>query len=325
MDENVVQMPSKLERLAVRIKDDLKKRTESDEAWVTATIDLGACLVEARGEFDDNISFGKWCDGNAIYLGHQDRAALIEMARNPDRLREVLEATNRRSLQHIYYEEYRVTQVSKTIDTATGKLKVTVPTQKALDALKRLRAKGAKITQKTVAKEAGVSETSVRRAFTMEQAVAAAGKQAQPTGLSRTDESKLDAYKRQLERDIEAKVAEAVRERLTTILANVYNDLDARLKKFEAVVNRKFPFNRAEYKKLLMVLHPDNIASKEIRDEVFKFVNDREIVLQPDVKTDLAEKARAARQADMEKAYEQASAWFKANPGKKKWPGPGAT
>lgn len=334
MEDNVVPMPSKLDRLAVRIRDDLKKRTESYDAWVTATLDLGACLVEARDEFPDNIVFGQWCDANAINLNIQDRASIISMAREPQKFAEVLGGTHKRSLQHIYYEEFRVSQPRKTIGAA--KLKVTPPTQKAMDAIQKLRGKGVKITQKTVAKEAGVSETSVRRAFTIEQAVNAAGggptvtvvaeeePEIDPASLPKTTQEKYEALKRRLEKDVDHRVNVLAREKLASLLKSNYDGLDKRVKECQRLLNRKHPFTRLEFKKLMMVAHPDNSASKEMRDEVFTMINQRELILQPDVETELADKAAKARLADMDRNMREAQAWFAANPGKKKWPGPGA-
>ena len=93
------------------------------------------------------------------------------------------------------------------------------------------------------------------------------------------------------------------------------------MKECQWLLNRKYPFSRLEFKKLMMVAHPDNSASKEMRDEVFTLINQRELILQPDVETELADKAAKARHADMDRAMREAQAWFAANPGKKVYPG----
>jgi hypothetical protein len=332
MEDNVVPMPSKLDRLAIRISDDLNKLKANDGEWVTLTLDVCAALVEARNEFKDHKGFGHWCDTSGIKLNGNDRAAAIAMGRDPVRLKTVLEKTESRSLRLIYENEFRSSSDPKTI-MGPKPIKLTVPTQKALDALKRMRAKGERITQRTVGKEAGVSQTSVRRAFTMEQAVAAAAggpspepePVIDPASFSMSAQQKLEAYKRQLEKGNDLRAETLARERLEVLLKARYKGLDDRVTQCIRLLNRKFPFSRIEFKKLMMVVHPDNSASKEMRDEMFSTINDREVILQPGVEADLADKARAARLADLDRTMQEANAWFAANPGKKKWPGPGAT
>ena len=116
--DNVLHMPSLLERLADKLRGLLARDATNRQEWVE--IQMGKCLTlaEMRGQIPPNIEFGRWCDENGFgkdVLKHHTRAAAIEMGREPEALRACLEATQRRSLLHIYKNEFpRFTHVCKT-------------------------------------------------------------------------------------------------------------------------------------------------------------------------------------------------------------------
>lgn len=115
-EDNVLPMPTPLERLAKSINADLLRRDYGHAEWVDATLNLCKHLAEARVQFSDNIGFGHWCEDNGFgknVLSHQDRAAAIQMGRNPETAALVLEATERSSLQHIHREEFKLQYVPK--------------------------------------------------------------------------------------------------------------------------------------------------------------------------------------------------------------------
>ena len=106
--------PTNLNLLAEQIKNDIDRRGKSHAEWIDATLDLCVHLAEARAAFADNISFGDGSMPSAFKLSHQDRAAAIAMGQDTDRARQVLAATERRSLQLIHAHEFRLTSASKT-------------------------------------------------------------------------------------------------------------------------------------------------------------------------------------------------------------------
>lgn len=118
--ENIVQLPSSLDRLAAAIRGHLADLDKNDQEWIEAQIGLCTKLAEARDskEFAANIEFGEWCQASGFgkdVLNHQTRAAAIAMGREPDALRKCLAVTERRSLQLIYRHEFdRFTNASKT-------------------------------------------------------------------------------------------------------------------------------------------------------------------------------------------------------------------
>ena len=67
-------------------------------------------MIEARHEFGDNdAAFGAWCRYNGLtkdVLAKNERVALIDMGANPQKMREVLQKTERRSIPLIYKHEW---------------------------------------------------------------------------------------------------------------------------------------------------------------------------------------------------------------------------
>ena len=100
MTDRVIPLPSRLERAAVNIKKTIAKRNGPLQDWIDANIELAEALIEARHEFGDNdAAFGAWCRYNGLtkdVLGKSERVALIDMGANPQRMREVLQKTERR-------------------------------------------------------------------------------------------------------------------------------------------------------------------------------------------------------------------------------------
>src|SRR5262249_24465600 len=108
--DHVISLPSRLERAAIKIKKEINKRKGPIQNWIEANIELAEALIEARHEFGDNDgAFGAWCRYNGFtkdVLGKSERVALIEMGANPQKMREVLQKTERRSIPLIYKHEW---------------------------------------------------------------------------------------------------------------------------------------------------------------------------------------------------------------------------
>jgi hypothetical protein len=117
---NIVPMPTSLNMLADRIRSAIARVEQSQIEWIEATLDLAVTLKEARDRFQSNQQFSIWLAENEIdLLGHQDRAALINMAGNATLTRLVLQETQRRSWRLIWEEEImpRLTSAGKTADS----------------------------------------------------------------------------------------------------------------------------------------------------------------------------------------------------------------
>ncbi len=56
-------------------------------------------------------AFGAWWDAQGFEVDYQTRAALVAMGQEIDRAREVLAATERRSIRYVYQNEFRLDHV----------------------------------------------------------------------------------------------------------------------------------------------------------------------------------------------------------------------
>lgn len=101
--------------LATKIEADFRGRDSGRAEWVRCTHSLCVHLAEARDLFAADIEFGKWWDASrfADKLNKDERAAAIQMGRDPEQLLALLEATERTSLQHIFTQEFRFLHVKK--------------------------------------------------------------------------------------------------------------------------------------------------------------------------------------------------------------------
>jgi hypothetical protein len=117
MTDRVIPLFSKLERAAIKIKRAISKRNGPIQDWIDANIELAEALIEARHNFGDNdAAFGVWCRYNGftkVVLGKSERVALIEMGANPQKMREVLQKTERRSIPLIYKNEWAFPKAGK--------------------------------------------------------------------------------------------------------------------------------------------------------------------------------------------------------------------
>ena len=125
--DNIIQMPTPMNVLADRIREALARADRSRIEWVEATLDLAATLKEARERFPSNEAFAHWLVDSKLdadIMGHQTRAALINMAADLALARIVLQETKRNSWQLIWQEEMkpRLTSAGKTTHQSTESL-----------------------------------------------------------------------------------------------------------------------------------------------------------------------------------------------------------
>jgi hypothetical protein len=117
--DRVIPLPSRLERAAVNIKKTLSKRNGPIQDWIDANIELAEALIEVRHEFGDNdAAFGAWWRYNGLtkdVLGKSERVAFIDMGANPQRMREVLQKTEQRSIPLIYKHEWAFPKAGKVL------------------------------------------------------------------------------------------------------------------------------------------------------------------------------------------------------------------
>lgn len=113
MTADVITLPNVL---AQRIRGAYERTERGRQEWIEGTLDLAAALAEARDQFASDKAFSVWLAENELdAIGHQDRAALINMAGHIQIAREVLQETSRFSWRYIWAEEMapRFTYVGK--------------------------------------------------------------------------------------------------------------------------------------------------------------------------------------------------------------------
>lgn len=113
MTADVITLPNVL---AQRIRSAYERTERGRQEWIEGTLELAVTLSEARVGFPSNAAFAAWLGQNELdSFGHQDRAALINMAGDLQLTRRVLEETKRISWRHIWCEEMEhLTRVGKT-------------------------------------------------------------------------------------------------------------------------------------------------------------------------------------------------------------------
>jgi hypothetical protein len=115
MNNPVVQLPTRLERIAERIKAAYERIEHAGTEWVEGSVELAAALQEGRKAMTANIGFGEWLDLNGLaFIDKNDRAVLIEMDDHA-LLRKVLIETESISYRMVYQEyKRRLPKVGKT-------------------------------------------------------------------------------------------------------------------------------------------------------------------------------------------------------------------
>lgn len=120
-NSNIIQMPEPLDKIAKRIREAYERAQLGRREWIEGTIELAIDLAEARHRFKSDREFSHWLvDAELENIGHQDRAALINMATNIGLARIILEESQRNSWRLIWTEEmqYRFTSAGKPHDGA---------------------------------------------------------------------------------------------------------------------------------------------------------------------------------------------------------------
>jgi hypothetical protein len=291
--------PQGLEALTDQINDALARRERSKEEWVEATIELCECLAKARAKFTNDKAFGAWFDASNIDLNKNERAAAIAMGGEIERAREVLEKTQRRSLELIHSKEFRVPSARK----PPAPKKTNEKLEAALHAYDRRKQAGEELTYEAIQKEAGVSSTPVRRAIAIREAEEKASTDA-VAGLSMSAKEKLQAAIRsevkRLELEAETRAINEAQKRIEEWFLPDYMKL---LRKVEHMLEYKRGLmSRADYRKILRCVHPDTGAhvSDANRNEAFRLFTQLEAKLVDD-----AEQADLKRVSTLPKTVEE--------------------
>jgi hypothetical protein len=111
----------KLPHLAWEIKSGLDLAEKGKQDRIKGLVDAAIALREARLLLKADVRFSQWCTANEFgpdVLNAHDRAALIAMADDPERMRSLLTNSERQSARYIYQHEWSATDSVNSGDTA---------------------------------------------------------------------------------------------------------------------------------------------------------------------------------------------------------------
>lgn len=283
--DNIIHLPSLLERLADELRYTLGRAATNREEWVEIQEGLCLTLAEARGQFAADIEFGQWCANNGFgedVLNHQTRAAAIAMGQQPDALRKCLEATERRSLEKIYRFDFNgFTHMRKPASRRQAKLEQKRSPQfaKAKEAIEQLRAEGKPVTHKAVRERAGgISDTPVRIAL------AEARAEADLSFLTPGEMTKAMAKRYEFAiRKARAEIREELKE-------EVYRELDIFVKPIKERSERadrilsgyQGVMTKETFRKIRACLHPDHNTFAFATEALQAFSELEQVLVKPD-------------------------------------------
>jgi hypothetical protein len=236
---------------------------------------------------------GQWCEDNGLgkdVLNDHDRAAAIAMAEEPEALRECLEATKRRSLQHIHKNDFpQFAHASKKKKLKRKKSDFVSQQEKMRAIIRPLIEAGEPINRKALAAEHGVTNGVIENAALMERGFLQGFLQGLQQGRDEVDPLAPSAMKGTMMQRYEAALQVArkqIREELIEeVRAEVHADFEkvylehwrqrcARAERITAA--HKGVLSKQDYRILLAGLHPDQNRFERARDafEIFKGLED---------------------------------------------------
>lgn len=292
VDDNIVQMPLPLERLATQIKRDISRCKEGRQQWADAAFDLCVHLAEARQHHRADIAFGEWCEANGFgenVINHQTRAAAIAMGRDPEAMRKCFEATRRHSLLHIHNSEFPwFTHVCKPTGRSRKSRRTSSPElQLAREAVRPLVEQGEPISRTKLAEKLGVSVSTIHEADHQErgrlegiaEVKAAAIEPLASAEMRPTTKQRYDAALRAAEKRLRAEIIEQVNQEFDVYLKH----WKARIARSDRIIaSHKGVMSRKQFRLVLAGLHPDHntFAQAEAAFELFKQLED--VLVKPD-------------------------------------------
>ena len=111
----------KLPHLASEIKSGLDLAEKGKQDRINGLVQAAIALHEARSLIKADIRFNKWCTANEFgpdVLNAHDRAALIAMGADPERMRSLLSNSERQSVRYIYLREWSAAESAGAADDA---------------------------------------------------------------------------------------------------------------------------------------------------------------------------------------------------------------
>src|SRR5947209_842792 len=107
--KNIIDMPTPMNVLADCVRAGHHRAEQVTDEWMKGVLEMASAMHEARARFqNDDRRFGIWTIENEIdFYNHNDRNALVNIGAHLELARIVLQETQSRSLQYIWYEELK--------------------------------------------------------------------------------------------------------------------------------------------------------------------------------------------------------------------------
>jgi hypothetical protein len=297
MPETIVNLPDADERAVLRaqkaIESYAKHVEQGQRAALAAIIEYGLALLEGRKLYPPNKDFKAWVTANGL-----DRTPPWNQREERHKAMQIAEISVVGTVpttspfdgcpytRPTHIMSWYRKQQSKSAPGEARKRAPAIKLEKALQAIDDLKAEGKPVTRETVAERTGASVGTAQRAIIAYEAMAKSPSPDPVEGLSESAKTKLErailAHKQRLSRDFEAMVYAEVRKRIETANDFVRKELksaQAQLAGMSKMLGSRGVFTKLEYKQLLMCVHPDQSASKEVKEHIFSIVKRSELVL----------------------------------------------
>lgn len=300
-DDNVVQFSLKqAAKQAANAMDEyaagLADVTHGRQKAIMAVVAYGEALLQGRGQYKSNRVFAQWVSDNRFDVGkpwdnREERTAAMNIAEivrgnTPPDAFHACPFTRPTDIMKWYRKQHRPPQPSRA-----------EATKKALEAIETMVALGEAITEDRITERAGVAAGTANKAFTLYRAKKEAAAKASAETAAKLNEDQqiitadfspksritidkaIAIHKKRLDNAFEAVVNAEVRRRIDAADSETRKQL-AKLHQenlwYQANLRQGALFTQADFKMLLMCLHPDNSASPEIRARIFDLVKQKE-------------------------------------------------
>jgi hypothetical protein len=288
-DDNVVKMPDPLERRAQKIEAALDRQDDAIERgeraaddWRAATLDLAIEVAAAKAEFNNNTKkFGEWRKGRFgdNRLDPNVCAALVRWGADPEGTRKMLAGEKSQSVRVI---DLRVSKTANSPSIGGSKSK------SAHAALQANEATGTKASHKEVARALGVSESTVTEAARDLKAARTTElgqiyyTKAQDAHVEARVKIAIKAKIAEYDKLFEARVTEATKARIDLLfpdLEKLREDAKRNEKYYRELIAKNALFTEDQVMDIVKACHPDNSASREVRNRAFIAVNAKKLIL----------------------------------------------
>jgi hypothetical protein len=328
MDHTIEETDAELRRAAADAHDGLACQKAGRDEWRLGTMKLARALLRGRELCQgDDGAFGRWIKANNLEeIKADDREALLNIARHPEISEGVLAKTERTSVRLIWLKEIKPAfrSAAEGVSSNAKSARRGNPTKEQEKIRPVIRQKveaGERIDHKEIMAEFGVSDTPVRVTEAYERGRKNAFEEArvviEANKLSVAQQKKLDAYRREKDRECEvykqqlaAGFEAAVNERVKE-LSFLWDKRDHEVVEqanylIEHCQGRwRNPFKAAEYMVLMKALHPDS-TNEENRMAAFKLVNSKKLILRDEGRIELRGQRLPKTPAEWNAALERA-------------------